>query len=393
MREVWEMVASGKPRLIGPMVISKVVHGRGFFIGPVMYYLLAPLAIIFKWNVILITKALLFMWWLTALGILIWISKRFSWLAGLAAYGIFASLPFLIDFSHKIWNPNFLPLIGIGFFWLLEEIWRKEKKWHWFLLGFFLGLGINFHYSAFLWLLFFLSILALGWRRKKFKFFHLGLPLFVLGIIIGDLPLFLFELRHNFYNLQTVFFIAQHGIFEGKEEFALGRHNLLALIPVFFWGLAYLIHQFEKKFGFQKTLILILIVFLFLVSNIDWQKEWSPTMPKGWNVTKQQKVAQMICQDVKKEKTDCKFEVAATIHGDTRATALRWWLSREGCTPMRVEDYPQAKTLYLIAPESRPPEEETVWEVSVIKPFEVVKERSLKDGIIFYKLEKTEESK
>lgn len=384
------MITEHRLRLVGPMVTSKVVLGRGFFIGPDFYYLLALLAIIFGWNVILITKSLLFLWWLAALGVLVWLGRRFSWLAGLAAYGVFAVFPFLVDFSRKIWNPNFLPLIGVGFFWLLEEIWRKEKLWQWFLLGFFFGLGINFHYSAFLWGVFFLGFLALGWRRRKFKSLPLGLFLLLVGIIIGDLPIFLFELRHNFYNLRTMIFITRLGIFQGEAELGLGRHNLISLLPVFFWGLAYVVYRFEKKFNFTKTVILTLIIFLVLTLKIGWRREWSPTMPEGWNVAKQQKVADLICEDVRKEGIDGEFEIAATIHGDTRATPLRWWLSREGCIPLGVEDYPKANILYLIAPEIRPPEQEIVWEVAVMRPFLVAESESLDDGIMFYKLVREE---
>lgn len=387
MREVWQMMASGKLRLIGPMVISKVVEGRGFFIGPGLYYLLAVLALIFNWNVVLMTKALILVWWLAALGILFWLGKRFSWLAGLAAYGVFASLPFLIDYSRLMWNPNFLPLFGLGFFWLLEELWQKEKLWYWFLLGLFLGLGINFHYVALIWGVILLPFLVVGIWRRKYKFYRLGLILFILGTILGDLPIFIFELRHNFYNLKTIlFFYLKEGVAQGEGGISLGYYFLFALLPVFFWLFSYFIFRFEKKFGLAKIMALTLIIFLSLAMNIDWQKQWGTGMPKGWNIEKQRLVANLVCQEVKKEKTNGKFEIAATISGDTRAGDLRWWLFQEGCTPLGVEDYPKTDILYLVAPEQRIPEKETVWEVSVLKPFSIAKSKSLNDGIMFHKL-------
>lgn len=387
MREVWQMVITRKLRLVGPMVTSKVVLGRGFFIGPALYYLLAVLAIITSWDVILITKVLIFVWWFAALGILVWLARRFSWLAGLAAYGVFASLPVLIDYSRLMWNPNFLPLIGLGFFWLLEEMWGKDKLWQWLLLGFLFGLGINFHYVAFLWGLIFLPLLLVGIWRRRYKFYRLGFVLFVLGAILGDLPIVIFDLRHNFYNLKTIlFFYLKEGVAKGEGGIALGGYFLFALIPVFFWLFSYLIYQFEKKFGFFKTTSLILVIFLFLVLKIDWQQKWGTGMPEGWNIKKQRLVANSVCQEVKKEKMDGEFEIAATISGDTRAGDLRWWLSREGCTPLGVEDYPKADVLYLVAPEERTPEKETVWEVSVMRPFSIAESKSLEDGIMFYKL-------
>ncbi len=386
MREVQEMVVGHKLRLVGPMVISKIVLGRGFFIGPALYYFLALLAVVLRWNVVLMTQALIGVWWLAAFGSLIWLGKRFSWLAGLGAYAVFAALPFFIDYSRLMWNPNFLPLIGLGFFWLLEEIWRKEKLWQWFFLGFFFGLGLNFHYVAVLWGVIFFFFLVLGLCRRRYQFYKLGLPLFILGAIAGDLPIVIFELKHNFYNLKTILFFIQNSFLKGEGGAHFGGYFLFSLVPVFFWFLAYLLHRFEKKFDFLKTTVLILIIFLVLAFKIDWQKKWGTGMPEGWNIGKQRSVAREICQDVKEEKTDGNFEIATTISGDTRAGDLRWWLSQEGCTPLGVEDYPKSKILYLVAPQERVPEKETVWEVSVLRPFSVAEEKSLGDGIVFYKL-------
>jgi len=386
MREVREMIVSHKLRLVGPMVISKIVYGRGFFIGPALYYFLTPLALIFRWDVILITKFLILVWWLAGLGILVWLGKRFSWLAGLGVYAVFASLPFLIDYSRLIWNPNFLPLIGLGFFWMMEKIWRKEKIWHWLLLGFFFGLGINFHYAALLWVIIFLPFLIWGIWRRQYRFYQWGLVLFVLGAILGNLPVVIFELRHNFYNFKTILFFTKHSFLKGQGGVSLGGYFLFSLVPVFFWLFAYFLHWLEKKFGFLKTILLILAIFIFLSLRIDWQKQWGTGMPEGWNIEKQRLTARWVCQDVEKEKIDGNFEIAATISGDTRAGDLRWWLSREGCTPMGVEDYPKTNILYLIAPEERNPEKETVWEVNVLRPFSIVEKKSLDDGIMFYKL-------
>ena len=66
--ETYQMVQSGKPRLIGPMISSKVFDGRGFFIGPQYYYILAVLGIAAHWNPLLITQIIIFIellfWWI-----------------------------------------------------------------------------------------------------------------------------------------------------------------------------------------------------------------------------------------------------------------------------------------------------------------------------------------
>jgi len=55
---------------------------------------------------------------------------------------------------------------------------------------------------------------------------------------------------------------------------------------------------------------------------------------------------------------------------------------------MKVEEYPKAETLFLIAPTNRPPEIETVWEVSSMGKFQIKREENLNEVIKFYELEK-----
>jgi len=55
---------------------------------------------------------------------------------------------------------------------------------------------------------------------------------------------------------------------------------------------------------------------------------------------------------------------------------------------MEVEEYPKAETLFLVAPIDRPPETETVWEVSSLGKFKVNRQEKLTEKIVFWELEK-----
>lgn len=374
--ETYEMVNNHQIRLIGPMVSAKTALGRGFFAGPVYYYLLAVLGVFSNWDAVLITKILIIAWWLTSLMIILWLGKRFSWLVGVMSYGIFAAWPYLVQFSRKIWNPNYLPLVGVPLFWLLGSEKKKIPLGQLFLIGFLTGLGLNFDYSSGLWLPFLLFFLIKWLKEKRLKFWGFGLVL--LGGILAELPLLLFELRHNFYNLRTIWFFIKHA-----GGFRISFYNFfLPLVPVIFWLIGFCLHRLEKNYGFAKTLGLSLLVIVLLFLNIDFQGRYLVGFPVGWNVPLQKRTASLICQEAR----GTEFEIAATISGDTRATDLRWWLSKAGCLPMGVEEYPLAETLYLVAPQERPPEEETVWEVSAMKPFLVDKEIPLNDKLFLYKL-------
>lgn len=379
--ETWQMIQEQKPRLIGLKVGTKEVMGRAFFTGPFFYYLLATLGIITHWNPHTITLIFLFLWWLTGLGIW-WLVKKFSGnLAAITAYGIFATLPFLVSFSRIIWNSGLLPLAAVAFFFSLYRVEERNSLLWWFLVGLFLGLGLNLSYAAFLWFPFLSIFFLWGFLKKKW-----GLKPFVLllvGFVLGELPLLIFELRHDFYNLRTIFFFIQHGVFGGKITGPVtDYHFIFALLPLFFllWG--GLIAFIEKNLSFIKALSLSLLLIFTLTISINWQQEWGTGMPEGWTLSKEQKVARLICEEMENNA----FEIAETINGDTRAHDLRFFLNFYGCPPLEVEDYPSADILFLITTTSRPPEKENVWEIKSLRPFKIVYQENLKDNIFLYKL-------
>jgi len=375
LNEVWRMIETRKIRLVGPMVISKIIEGRGFFAGPLLYYLLTPLAFLTNWDVVSMTKLFMMIWWLTGVSLFFWIGKSKGWWIGLSAYLLYTFFPYLLTYNRLLWNPSFLPFLGVFFFWLLFLIRQESSLRLWLGLGLIVGLGINFHYGALVWVLIVFGFWLYGLVKKKWGL--VAILLLVVGIIIGDLPWLLFELRHKFYNFSAIFFFFIHS----REREIDPRSFVFPLVPLIFWTWGIFISIFIKKSKFLALSLFILVFGVFFLM-IDWNQTEGVGMPKNWNVLKQKEVANKICEDI----GNYPFEVASTINGDTRATDLRWWLGREDCQPLGVEEYNQAVVLYLVAPESRPPEKETVWEINSLRPFEIEKEVDLGDGYIFYKL-------
>jgi len=142
-----------------------------------------------------------------------------------------------------------------------------------------------------------------------------------------------------------------------------------------------ILERLRRFINFKVIILCQIILVLFFLLKISKAKRWGVFMPDGWTLEKQKKVANLIVED-----KEPGFEVAATINSDTRAYDLRWWLKQKNHEPMSVIDYDKTDILYLIAPKSRPPEKETVWEVSALRPFREEERIDLGDGIIFYKL-------
>lgn len=109
-------------------------------------------------------------------------------------------------------------------------------------------------------------------------------------------------------------------------------------------------------------------------------------MPQGWNLTGVRVAASVIAAD----NPPAKFEVAATLDGDTRALPYRYILeSHYKLKPLSVEAYPQAKVLYVVTRDQADTiVTNQVWEISSIMPAKVTKTWTIQNGILLHRIEK-----
>lgn len=377
LHEVKDMVDSGKIKLIGPMVISKMIQGRGFFTGPTFYYLLAILGLISCWNVVFMTSFFTLLWVGTFALIFFWLRRKFGDIISLSIYGILSFLPFFIPYSRAMWNPNPIPLLGVLLFWFLED--RGKQRRNYLFAGLFFGLGLSVHYGAVLWGLLILYYLYADLKREAFSFKRWAL--FVVGVVIAEFPLLLFELRHNFYNLRTIIFQLKYFELSAGYGFRFYHYYLFPALPLLCRAYAIFLKKLKNTFPSKIIAVSQVILILILLMESLGPKRESVFYPQGWSLQTQKRVVDLIVNDREEH-----FEVATTINSDTRALELRWWLKQKGHQPMAVEDYDKADILYLVAPESRPPETEAVWEVKTLKPFEIIFSQDLGEGLTLYKL-------
>lgn len=380
MHDISKMFDEGRLSLLGPRVDSKIIEGRFFFTGPTFYYLLAILAIVLQWNIVLMTGFFALLWIVTFALIFVWLRERFGYLISLIVYALLSFLPFFLPYSRIIWNPNLIPFLALLLFWFLEK--RTKGARYYLLAGFAFGLGVSIHYGVLLLGLVLLYYLVSDLKKKKFSGKSWGL--LAGGAIMANAPLLLFEVRHSFYNLQTVIFHIQNYQPQAGYTFSFRSqyyYYLFPIIPLLAKGYAILLEKLEK-FNFKVMIAsqIILISIFFFYSLYGPQRE-ALINPKGWTIERQHRVVDLIVED-----GESGFEVATIIGPDTRAGELRWWLKRAKHEPMSVIDYDKTDILYLIAPKSRPPSEEKVWEIQSLSPFEIEKEIKLGEEFIFYKL-------
>lgn len=373
---VKEMVDSGKISLVGPSVTSKETFGRMIFTGPFYYYVLAAAGILTGWNVIFISGFLTGLW-LISFGILFfWLNKKFGGVIAILVYSILSFYPFFIQFSRQITNPQLIPVLGTLFFISLVE---RKKGIHYLLSGIFWGLGLNVHYSTILWVFIAGFFMLNEIYHKKFRL--INWLILVLGIVLAEIPFIIFELRHNFYNLNTVIFHYKYGNFSQGYTFNIWYYYALPFLTPAAYLLGKFLHNIRKTKVYSAAIVILSVLAVYFALSAFGTQGQKMTHFPGWSIDTQKRVANIIIKDNEKD-----FEVAETISSDTRAMDIRWWLREANVPVMDVVSYKTSPVLYLVTTGDRPPETETVWEVSSLRPFNIEFKNDIGGGLYLYKL-------
>jgi len=374
--ETKNMFDDRKIRLVGPMSLSKSFDNRYLYIGANYYYVLGIIGLVSQWNPLIITIIFSLIEFIFYLFFVFFLERKFNLFWSLLIFGFIAVSPYLVIHSRFFWNPHLLIPLSILVLFLSEKYFLKKEAKYLFLMAFFWGFAFACHYSAVFWGLFFIWILFKSKQFKKIKTYLI----IILGFLLGDLPWFIFEIRHNFYNTKTLFYIFTKSS-SGSEM--TSHYFVFPLLIFIVWFFLLVLSKLKNKTQTNFVLIIVLILG-FLVQNKIFKNYAPLDKISGWNYVDQQKVVDLIVKD------GCpkNFEVAATVQGDTRAYDLRYLLNLKNCEPMGVEEYPKAEKLFLIAPANRPLETETVWEVTSLGKFKINKQEKLNSEVVFYELEK-----
>lgn len=374
--KVYQLWQEKKLTFIGPKSSIESVNKHTFFHGPWIYYFLLPLMLVSHWEPL--AGSLLFV--ITNLLALVFlclgIKEKFGFKTALIT-GLFFNLsPMMINFSLFFWNPNFLPFCTACLIYLWIKISKTKNFLYFFPAGLIIGFGLSNHFLFIL-----ATIPFLTWVLKR-KLSLKALIVFIEGLLIPFLPLILFELKHDFYNLKTALDILRFGSQQGVS-FPPPPHYYLSLLPYFFLIVALTIRKIYKKSSLiAKGFILGFIIYSLI--KIIPKPQSGYTMPPGWNYLTIKKTAQIILKENKNH-----YNVANLLYGDTRAYALRSLLTVAGKKPMKINEYPVGENLFVVSYKNK---EEVIklptWEVSSFCPCRVEKAWKIKNNINLYLLKK-----
>jgi|GEM_PF-3157659 len=314
--EIWQ---NKEIRLLGPPA-SPMVEGRQFFQGPLTYYYIIGLGIIGRWNPLVMSWVQV--WLILITNLYLWkviqskINEKTAWI-----YLIFVAFcPIFIKYSNFIWNPNILLLTTP----LLMAAFLKKR---WLIFGIIAGLSLQLHFQSVP-----IVLAILGWLfyYEKRKIINFGV-----GVVIGYLPLILFDLRNEFYNIMTIWLWLTG---DSKGKVVLQEYYVLAVALIFVLGLSIWIGRIK----WWQRAIVIGVIIIWGLFCILFQQE-TIGMPKNWSYTDLITTKQIVLKNV-----DGKFNVVNLLSGDSRFYPLRYLLIINNKKVEKVDDYKLIDQLFVV---------------------------------------------
>jgi hypothetical protein len=257
-----------------------------------------------------------------------------------------------------------------------------------FLLGILSGLGVSLQllYSFALFsFVFFVAVVGdiknitqPKILREKF----IILAIFFIGAAIGDLPMVLFDIRHNFYHLKTGFNYFSQVMLSGQGESLKYYHFLYLWIVFALFGGWLLYKLFKKNYLYGLLFITVYLIISFSSYNINFDK--AVGMPEGLTAADIYAASSTIANESDKCE---RFNVLETLNFDKRAHVIRYPLIfKYNKTPLDVTEYKKPDCVFSLSQSGYDFENSDVWEVNEMKPIITKKIADFGYGYSLYKL-------
>ncbi len=180
-----QMIETKSITLLGPQTSV-----GNMYLGPIYYYFMVPGLILSGGDPVGPAILIAISGILTCLGLYFYGRTKFSETAGIIAALIMSLSPIFVHYTKSSWNPNLIPFVA------LLMLFAYDKKWTLF-LGILGGILFQLHYVA---MLFFVTLCLLHiYQTRSAK----NIALLILGFLLSSLPFWIFEVRHDWVNMQA----------------------------------------------------------------------------------------------------------------------------------------------------------------------------------------------
>ena len=358
--------------------------GHNLIHGPLFSYFLLPFIVLFNFRVLPVSLVFPFLNLITALILFIISKKLFGKLVAALTLFFFLFSSLMIYHSLFIWIYHPLILLGTLSIWFIAGLSKNQTKVSSvFWLGLISGIGFSLQYPFLIYSAF-LFFLVIFLSKKRLP----AISLFLGGFFLANITRVIFDLRHDFYHLRTLWQFFLDVYFYRTISGATYSYHYLHLFPIFCLLLALVTGGLYKV---RKVLALIPItIFLYLSFTsplLDLKR--STGMPPGITLKSLEAAANTIADDLSVGPPAGGFNVATLWDFDTVARPMKYLLQyNHGLTPQGFENYGNLDALYVFAPEDRDINNPEVWEFNTFKPYRVTTLISPSAKYRLYKLTK-----
>ena len=368
--------------LIGNPINSTVYEGHYIYQGPGYYYMLFPF--LFLTNFEPIASSYLFMIFCAFMLIPLYFGMKMltNTRAAILMTIIYSFAPYYVDYTRFHWNPNYqlalLPLLI-----LLMGLYKKNKSSKTFLLmSVLLGVLFQFHYQ------FILIIIAIGIYYFVIKKISPKLLIhFFGGLILGVLPLIIFDLKHEFYNINTLILLLTNYDDVSKAGTITTPHYYLSLsFMILVTALGFFHKRLPKKRAFIILSVGTALVLFTWSAVINFQKPqkafWS--YAENWQYEDEYKIYEII-----KESKLENYNVANLTYYNTKASVVKYLLKRDNVN-INYDDYYNNKYLFAVKDSNTELFDTLSYEVAFFKPSKLLNTWEINDHYNLYLLEREE---
>jgi hypothetical protein len=374
------MVSAGyliKPSLLGQEYFRQDSYGHTIYSGAWFNYLLLPLILVSNYNPVIITAFFAILNIFTGVITYVIARKLFGFEVGFLSLILFMFNGSMVNHSLFIWNYNLLPLVGVIAAYLLWINFKKPLSKYVFLLGLTSGFGISLQvlFGVLIVPILFVSLWNSDKKLKHFCYFFAG-------VVTGNLPMVLFDLRHHFYETQTLVRYLLDTI-RGRSDATFSTYYLLPLWPILLVLGAYVTCRIWQKSKLAAAIIVSIYIYLNITSqSVNFKA--STGMPSGLNVYDIDRASQIIAEDAQRD-----FNVTEVLDFDKRAYIFRYFLQyKYNKIPLAETEYQNLQSLYALSKTDYNFDKSNIWEVNASGLRTITKMADIGSGYAVYKLTK-----
>ncbi|MBP9815656.1 glycosyltransferase family 39 protein [Candidatus Woesebacteria bacterium] len=256
--------------LLGPPMSFTVEHRQVFF-GGFSYLMQFVFLAIGSFDPFLSTYAFMVFSALMIFPLYFGTKRLINQTAAIIMATLYTLLPYFIESTSSMWNPYFMFSLFPLIVYLMGLFKTKKSPWLFLFLSILGGICFQLHYLfIFAWVGIGVYYFFVEKLSRKF------LAIFILGFAIGIANLMLFEVRNNFYLLQTLWIYVTHP--RNVSQHWIAPYYILS--EVFFAILAGL-SIFRKRLNNTMVVALFIVLLLMSIPYITTDAR-ERSYPKDW---------------------------------------------------------------------------------------------------------------